>query len=350
MGDIELDVCMLWDPALVEVDLKNLNVDFNYLNRKIASVGPYNQNNLMLRPGEAIDDIEISLYTATGSYSCPSGFSSSSCFLSHLMTNMIAVDQQPSEFGVDMTFTTIKNHNIGIYLDMEFFHPERSYTCRSTFASSGFGAVEQSSGGGGDSVDDVAAATSGDSIMDELEFDFEIDLGSSLLSNLDILWDSEIDVRMKVALKNPINFELRLDSLDNMYASYVDTDGYEFLCTPQICTPRVCAPWWLGGGCIPSVCTPRWCVFSEGPATIPVLNNLYLNTQFTLTPGSQTWSNFIDVRFSGDALFPIAMDLMAGTSPSMEGLGVAKASFQHANDAKFRLELAITIPEMVLDV
>ena len=87
-----------------------------------------------------------------------------------------------------------------------------------------------------------------------------------------------------------------------------------------------------------------------GPATIPVLNNLDLNTQFTLTPGSQTWSNFIDVRFSGDALFPIAMDLMAGTSPSMEGLGVAKASFQHANDAKFNLQLAVTIPEMVLDV
>ena len=100
--------------------------------------------------------------------------------------------------------------------------------------------------------------------MDELEFDFEIDLGSSLLSNLDVLWDSAIDVRMRVALKNPINFELRLDSLDNMYASYVDTDGYEFLCTPQLCTPRVCAPWWLGGGCIPSACTPRWCVFSEG--------------------------------------------------------------------------------------
>ena len=258
--DIELDVCMLWDPALVEVDLKNLNVDFNYLNKKIASVGPYNQNNLMLRPGEAIDDIEISLYTATGGYSCPSGFSSSSCFLSHLMTNMIAVDQQPSEFGVDMTFTTIKNHDIGIYLDMEFFHPERSYTCRSTFASSGFGAVEQSSGGGSDSVDDVAADTSGDSIMDELELDIDINFGSSIMSNLMNIFDSDVDVNMKVALKYPVNFEFTLDSLDDLTADYVDPDGYEYGCTPEICAPRVC----VWGRCIGGGCTPRLCLFTGG--------------------------------------------------------------------------------------
>jgi hypothetical protein len=81
-----------------------------------------------------------------------------------------------------------------------------------------------------------------------------------------------------------------------------------------------------------------------------MLNNLDLDTQFTLTPGSQTWSNDIDVRLSGEVIFPFLMNYLAGDVSSLSGNGVAKASFQHANEAKFRLELAITIPEMPLEI